>query len=35
MAIERTMQPGGVLSCMKMAWISKKQSIKYIEDYKL
>ena len=35
MAIEHTMQPGGLLSCMKVAWISKKQFIKYTEDCKL
>jgi len=32
--IELTMQPGGLLSCMKMAWTFTKQSIKYTEDYK-
>ena len=35
MVPERTMQPGGLLSCMKRAWTSKKPSIKYTEDYKL
>ena len=35
MATERTMQPGGLLNCMKMGWISKKQSTKYTEDYRL
>jgi len=35
MAIEHTMQPGGLLNCMKMGWISKKQSIRCTEDYKL
>jgi len=35
MATERTMQPGGLSNCMKMGWISKKQSTKYTEDYRL
>lgn len=28
------MQPGGLLSYMKMAWILKKQYIQFIGDYK-
>ena len=35
MATERTMQPGGLLNCMKMGWISKKQSTKCTEGYRL
>ena len=31
---ERQMQPGGLLSCMKMEWILKKQYIQFIGDYK-
>jgi hypothetical protein len=34
MACERKMQPVGLLSCMKRAWTSKKQFIRYTEDYK-